>query len=173
MINTALRPLRLACRSRSQHLNLQLHSRGCSPRLYNSRVLRRPSTLRPTSTCEPSLTLHRQSLPQSQKGTVVVVVGSRGAWRSVQYRGRAGWVSSRYVSRERPVLTSAPRPLSPVAQRRAARAVPENPRKGQPVRQGAYGQGCDCPYDRMRNGRRCGGNSAWSRPGGRSPKCYW
>lgn len=30
---------------------------------------------------------------------------------------------------------------------------------------------CPCPYNRMRNGRRCGGNSAWSRPGGASPKC--
>ncbi|WP_086005989.1 SH3 domain-containing protein [Nitratireductor pacificus] len=118
------------------------------------------------STSSPILT----TIP---KGSQVVAVGSRGAWRSVQYRGRAGWVSSRYVSRERPVLTSAPRPPAPVTQRRAVRAIPENSRQGQPVREGTYGQGCDCPYDRMRNGRRCGGNSAWSRPGGRSPKCYW
>ncbi len=120
------------------------------------------------STSSPILT----TIP---KGSQVVAVGSRGAWRSVQYRGRAGWVSSRYVSRERPVLTSTPRPPAPVTQRRAVRAIPENSRQGQPVRGGGgtYGQGCDCPYDRMRNGRRCGGNSAWSRPGGRSPKCYW
>ncbi|WP_374035876.1 hypothetical protein ACES2I_12590 [Bdellovibrio bacteriovorus] len=31
---------------------------------------------------------------------------------------------------------------------------------------------CPCPYNTMRNGRRCGGNSAYSRPGGRSPLCY-
>lgn len=40
-----------------------------------------------------------------------------------------------------------------------------------PIR-AAYRGRCDCPYDRMRNGRRCGGNSAYSRPGGRSPICY-
>lgn len=40
-----------------------------------------------------------------------------------------------------------------------------------PIR-AAYTGRCDCPYDRMRNGRRCGGNSAYSRPGGRSPICY-
>lgn len=31
---------------------------------------------------------------------------------------------------------------------------------------------CACPYNTMRNGRRCGRRSAYSRPGGYSPKCY-
>lgn len=31
---------------------------------------------------------------------------------------------------------------------------------------------CPCPYNTMRNGRRCGGNSAYSKPGGHSPVCY-
>ena len=31
---------------------------------------------------------------------------------------------------------------------------------------------CDCPYDRAKNGSICGGRSAYSRPGGRSPICY-
>lgn len=31
---------------------------------------------------------------------------------------------------------------------------------------------CDCPYDSDSSGRRCGGRSAYSRPGGRSPVCY-
>lgn len=31
---------------------------------------------------------------------------------------------------------------------------------------------CACPWNTMRNGRRCGGNSAYSRPGGYAPKCY-
>ena len=31
---------------------------------------------------------------------------------------------------------------------------------------------CDCPYDQMRNGRRCGNNSAYSKPGGRNPVCF-
>jgi hypothetical protein len=31
---------------------------------------------------------------------------------------------------------------------------------------------CACPYNTMRNGRRCGGRSAYSKPGGYSPLCY-
>jgi hypothetical protein len=34
------------------------------------------------------------------------------------------------------------------------------------------GRPCACPDDRMRNGRACGGRSAYSRPGGASPLCY-
>lgn len=36
----------------------------------------------------------------------------------------------------------------------------------------AYSGKCPCPYSTMRNGRRCGGNSAYSRPSGRAPLCY-
>lgn len=36
----------------------------------------------------------------------------------------------------------------------------------------AYSGTCPCPYDRASNGSRCGGRSAWSRPGGASPYCY-
>ena len=35
-----------------------------------------------------------------------------------------------------------------------------------------YHGACPCPDNVMRNGRRCGRNSAWSRPGGASPVCY-
>ena len=36
----------------------------------------------------------------------------------------------------------------------------------------ATGRPCACPDDSTRNGRRCGGNSAYSRPGGAAPLCY-
>jgi hypothetical protein len=36
----------------------------------------------------------------------------------------------------------------------------------------AGGRPCACPDDTMRNGRSCGGRSAYSRPGGASPLCY-
>lgn len=36
----------------------------------------------------------------------------------------------------------------------------------------AYPGNCPCPYNSMRNGRQCGGRSAWSREGGYSPVCY-
>ena len=35
-----------------------------------------------------------------------------------------------------------------------------------------YPGNCPCPYNSDRAGRRCGGRSAWSRPGGYSPLCY-
>jgi hypothetical protein len=36
----------------------------------------------------------------------------------------------------------------------------------------AYPGACPCPYSVMRNGRACGGRSAYSRPGGAAPLCY-
>ena len=35
-----------------------------------------------------------------------------------------------------------------------------------------YSGNCPCPYNTKSNGHRCGGNSAYSRPGGESPKCF-
>lgn len=35
-----------------------------------------------------------------------------------------------------------------------------------------YPGACPCPYNTKSNGARCGGNSAYSRPGGESPKCF-
>lgn len=36
----------------------------------------------------------------------------------------------------------------------------------------AYPGSCACPYNRARDGSRCGARSAWSKPGGASPLCY-
>lgn len=36
----------------------------------------------------------------------------------------------------------------------------------------AYSGSCPCPYNTDRAGRRCGARSAYTRPGGASPKCY-
>ena len=36
----------------------------------------------------------------------------------------------------------------------------------------SYPGTCACPYSTMRNGRRCGGRSAYSKPGGYSPLCF-
>lgn len=36
----------------------------------------------------------------------------------------------------------------------------------------SYPGPCPCPYSVMRNGRSCGGRSAYSRPGGLAPICY-
>ena len=36
----------------------------------------------------------------------------------------------------------------------------------------AYGRPCACPYDTTNSGKKCGGLSAWSKPGGAQPFCY-
>lgn len=36
----------------------------------------------------------------------------------------------------------------------------------------SYSGNCPCPYNTDRAGRRCGARSAYSRPGGASPKCF-
>lgn len=35
-----------------------------------------------------------------------------------------------------------------------------------------YRGSCPCPYNIMRNGKQCGANSAYSKPGGARPLCY-
>lgn len=35
-----------------------------------------------------------------------------------------------------------------------------------------YSGACPCPESRKKNGARCGGSSAYSRPGGKSVLCY-
>lgn len=36
----------------------------------------------------------------------------------------------------------------------------------------SYSGRCSCPYNVMKNGKACGGRSAYSKPGGKSPLCY-
>ncbi len=36
----------------------------------------------------------------------------------------------------------------------------------------SYKGNCPCPWSAMKNGRKCGKNSAWSKPGGAKPICY-
>lgn len=36
----------------------------------------------------------------------------------------------------------------------------------------SYSGSCPCPYSVDQAGRRCGGRSAYSRPGGKAPLCY-
>jgi hypothetical protein len=45
------------------------------------------------------------------------------------------------------------------------------PAVGSPIREPISGS-CQCPYDTDSRGRRCGGRSAYSKPGGESPVCY-
>lgn len=104
-----------------------------------------------------------------EDGQLVKIVNVRGDWFSIEYRNSVGWISNSLLTSEKP----ATKPLKTAPKQLPAQAVApaRQSRSGQPSRQPYVGT-CDCPYDLMRNGRRCGGRSAYSRPGGRSPQCY-
>jgi hypothetical protein len=80
-------------------------------------------------------------------------------------------VSEQYTSQARPV--AAP----PLTSGQAAVQATQ-PDRDQIIQQiiqrsiRTYSGNCPCPYNTTASGRRCGGNSAYSRPGGRSPICY-
>ncbi len=108
------------------------------------------------------------------RGTSVSITHRSGAWYGVSLSdGSVGWVHGDYLANApapQQALTSRPAPSKPDT-------VPSYDRNqvvqaiiDASIR--AYPGNCPCPYNRMRNGRSCGGNSAFSKPGGRSPICY-
>lgn len=101
-------------------------------------------------------------------GQEVRSIGLQSPWHQVSVGRLTGWVHGDYLARPRPVARQQQMrtPVAPLVQQ-----APAPIRAGAPLRDPYVGR-CDCPYDLMRNGRRCGGNSAYSRPGGRSPVCY-
>lgn len=104
-------------------------------------------------------------LGRLEKGQSVTVNATSSAWHRIEAGNLTGWVNGEYLS-----STAAPKSATsrgaPLLQAPLARAF-----SGRPIRE-PYTGICDCPYDYKRNGARCGGTSAYSRPGGRDPECY-
>lgn len=117
-------------------------------------------------------TTSAEVLAELPLGSMVTILTSRDGWGLVGLAdGRKGWVSIDYLaplsSQAEPPSVQQPAQLfKPPAKVKSKPAA-----KGTPLRD-AYVGTCDCPYDRKRNGARCGGTSAYSRPGGRAPACY-
>lgn len=104
------------------------------------------------------------------KGAQVATTARLGEWYQVPLDGSsAGWVHGGYLSK--PTLDEPARLFAPSKPRRREAIAQPQRRSGEPIRAPYVGT-CDCPYDIMRNGQRCGGRSAYSRPGGRQPICY-
>lgn len=63
---------------------------------------------------------------------------------------------------------------SPVSAQRANARLSDAQVKQAIIRQSidSYPGNCPCPYSTMRNGRSCGGRSAYNRGGGYAPVCY-
>ena len=106
-------------------------------------------------------------------GSAVRAMETNSGWRHVVVAGTEGWVADRYLSNSAPAPKPTPTapPQQPASPLFVARAAPAVAGVGGPFREPYIGR-CECPYDLMRNGRRCGGNSAYSRPGGARPSCY-
>lgn len=107
------------------------------------------------------------------RGDRVRYLRSSGDWSEVVSSLGRGWMSSQYLSVERPSVEPAP---VPEQARRVAAPTNREIREARAaiIRQSiaGYPGSCPCPYNTDRAGRRCGGRSAWSRPGGYSPICY-
>lgn len=116
-----------------------------------------------------------------QAGTAVNVLFSQGQWVKIAIPGgmQRGWVFKDYLSDGTgAVVTRQISPSVPVTETAKtappaiqARKQPEHS-PGDPIREPRTGS-CDCPYDYAKNGSICGGRSAYSRPGGREPVCYY
>jgi hypothetical protein len=78
------------------------------------------------------------------------------------------------IARVVPPAPETPTAAPSVASQPALAAVSDETIRQAIIRQsiGLYGGSCPCPYNVDRGGRRCGGRSAYSRPGGASPYCY-
>lgn len=107
------------------------------------------------------------------RGAAIQVRYRSGDWYGVQMtNGAVGWLHGAYLTEN-----AAAQPTELVARTPEAPATPAYNRDE--VVQAIIGASlnsypgrCPCPYNTMRNGRRCGGSSAYSKPGGRSPICY-
>lgn len=111
-------------------------------------------------------------------GEPVKILGVDGPWHNVSVFGKSGWIRSDLLTEQdtMPTLARPPRVPPPTPSMAVQAPKPERSSRrsssgDRPIRNPYVGT-CDCPYDLMRNGRRCGGRSAYSRPGGREPACY-
>jgi uncharacterized protein YgiM (DUF1202 family) len=104
-------------------------------------------------------------------GARLEVFAADGEWLRVTDSLKSGWVHRDFVSDSPASIEKPPIKQEAVPTRRLVKKAPSS-RSGQAIRDAYIGR-CDCPYDLMRNGRLCGGRSAYSRPGGRNPQCYF
>jgi hypothetical protein len=106
------------------------------------------------------------------KGTIVYEIRRVTNWIEIAGpKERLGWIEPKWVSvGKEPAQQLPSRPGATYALTAAAIAAIIV----QTSRQAYYATGrpCACPDDFTRAGRRCGQNSAYSRPGGARPFCY-
>ena len=98
----------------------------------------------------------------------VKVTARDGEWLQVTGARFEGWVFGTYLTNN-----PAPKQASLSKKKKSNGASTAAIKKLLIKRSHAYYPGnCPCPYNITAAGRKCGGRSAWSRPGGREPLCY-
>lgn len=117
-------------------------------------------------------------LDRLTRGMEVAELERRTNWVRIRHpiTAREGWISANLLTRERPAReaetrrTGQPqsdqvRPPTGMTDAAIIQRLIEQSRAN-------YPGNCACPDNVDRAGRRCGGRSAHSRPGGRAPLCY-
>ena len=106
-----------------------------------------------------------------KRDEAVRVVSQSGQWKEIKGDRYSGWVFGTYLTAK---PSRSQRNQEPqVATKASAQMTTVAIKKLLIERSKAYYSGsCPCPYNVTRSGRRCRGNSAYSRPGGASPLCY-
>lgn len=110
------------------------------------------------------------------RGTAVVPQLRSGNWYGIAMAdGSTGWLHGDYLANVIPsepvgLLASTPAKATSTTNAGYDRDAVVEAIINASLR--SYSGSCPCPYNTMRSGRRCGGNSAYSKPGGRSPICY-
>jgi Bacterial SH3 domain len=115
--------------------------------------------------------LKGKAIGQLAEGTEVELISNGDGWVQIQTPFGPGWMAARFLSTEKPAAVQQTEPIRTVA----APTLAEISRaKAEIIRQSiaSYPGSCPCPYNSDKAGRRCGGRSAWSKPGGYSPICY-
>lgn len=106
-------------------------------------------------------------------GAQVRVFEMNGAWARLSQPDEAGrWVHGDYLSTQPPEPVLAPQ--TAIVQQPSEPTLSRNQIVQEIINRSirSYPGNCPCPYNRASNGSRCGGRSAYSRPGGASPICY-
>lgn len=110
-----------------------------------------------------------------KRDQAVSVTKTSGDWSYVSGNRFKGWVHGGYltnnkkqiktVSIQKPIIVKPVRLKPKISDKEIIKIL---------IRRslGLYSGRCPCPYNTTSRGSRCGGRSAYSRPGGASPLCY-
>jgi SH3-like domain-containing protein len=112
------------------------------------------------------------------KGLAVYVVETAGGWSKIETASgqTIGWVTSSFLNNGQPesrksielkpqIALPTVKPIPSINRQSVITAIIRNS-------MASWSGNCACPYQTDRGGRRCGGRSAYSRPGGYSPVCF-